>query len=386
MNVLYVTHYSAMFGANRALCEMALNCRKNGVNPSVVTLLDGDIGQVLKRNNIPCHIVGGFPWTTKNNTKAIIRYIKSVRNVVVNWFAAIKIVRICKDEQIDIIHTNSSVVNVGAMAARLSGIPHIWHVREFGDQDYHLQFYFGRQKAIRYMEKHSDEIVTISNVLQQYYKPYIGDPIKWRTIYDGVEYRNYITETKKVDKKLSILFMGVLQDTKNQMELLEALDILINREQCEDVEVFFCGGNQGVYADKMKKYAEEHGLGKYVQFAGNVNDVRPFLEKCNVGITASKMEAFGRVTIEYMYAKLCVVASDSGANVEILNDEVALKYELGHAEDLANCLKRLYFDNNLVEKLAENGYKYAMAHFTAERNANDILSEYKRIISERNKR
>ena len=50
----------------------------------------------------------------------------------------------------------------------------------------------------------------------------------------------------------------------------------------------------------------------------------------------SKNEAFGRVTVEYMLQNLAVIASDAGANSEIIENGVSgLLYRLGDVDDLA---------------------------------------------------
>src|SRR5262249_57873584 len=38
----------------------------------------------------------------------------------------------------DVVYSNSSVFAIGAMAAARLGLPHVWHLREFGGRDYGL--------------------------------------------------------------------------------------------------------------------------------------------------------------------------------------------------------------------------------------------------------
>jgi hypothetical protein len=42
---------------------------------------------------------------------------------------------IIKREQIDLVYTNTITPIEGAIAARINGIPHIWHVREILEND-----------------------------------------------------------------------------------------------------------------------------------------------------------------------------------------------------------------------------------------------------------
>jgi glycosyltransferase involved in cell wall biosynthesis len=54
-----------------------------------------------------------------------------VRRVVAAWAAdAGGLGRLARSRGVDLVHTNTSVTLGGAAAARVAGVPHIWHVRE----------------------------------------------------------------------------------------------------------------------------------------------------------------------------------------------------------------------------------------------------------------
>lgn len=379
MTILYVTHYSALFGANRALLELIEEGRKRGIKPVVVTLLDGDLVNELKKQNIPCYIIGGYPWTTKINCPEYIRVVKQARNMIINRLAVKKTVDICRKYNVDIIHTNSSVVNIGAEAAKVLKIPHVWHLREFGDEDYNLEFYIGKRKAVEYIEQNSQKIITISNVVYQHYAKYSKDKSKWQIVYDGVDSNNYILSSRYPEKKLSIAFMGVLQENKNQIELLKALKLLSDNEGVNDFEVYFIGSGGAAYTKRLKDFSMEAGILDNIHFVGNVPDVRKYLGKCNIGVTASKKEAFGRVTIEYMYAGLCVIASSTGANIEIIPPECAVLYEYGNEIDLYKKLVDLLYNPEKIIRIAEQGKKMALLRYSSERNMDGIMEVYKSL-------
>ena len=56
---------------------------------------------------------------------------------ILNLFNLPEAYRIRKKVQslnIDIIHSNSSVINFGAYLSKALGIPHVWHFREYGEE------------------------------------------------------------------------------------------------------------------------------------------------------------------------------------------------------------------------------------------------------------
>ena len=49
-----------------------------------------------------------------------------------------------KDLHFDLIHSNSSVIDVGGYISRKIGVRHIWHLRDFGELDYSLYSIWGK--------------------------------------------------------------------------------------------------------------------------------------------------------------------------------------------------------------------------------------------------
>jgi glycosyltransferase involved in cell wall biosynthesis len=67
-----------------------------------------------------------------------------------------------------------------------------------------------------------------------------------------------------------------------------------------------------------------------------------------------------------MLGGVCVLASDSGGPLEIINDNSSgLLFKTFQSCDLAEKLKYLYLDPDLRKKLASNGYEKALKDFNA---------------------
>ena len=114
---------------------------------------------------------------------------------------------------------------------------------------------------------------------------------------------------------------------------------------------------------------------------GYRSDFYPHIKEYDCGVMCSKSEGFGRVTAEYMMAGLPVIASDTGANPEIITDNVTgLLYRFGDDADLAE--KITYLVNNVykIEKLGKNAHMAAINKYTAEINAVNVLNEYRKIL------
>ena len=96
---------------------------------------------------------------------------------------------------------------------------------------------------------------------------------------------------------------------------------------------------------------------------------------------ASKAEGFGRVTVEYMYAGLAVIASDTGANPEIIDDGVnGLLYHYNDAQSMASKLVLLINNARYRETIAERGKVTVTNRFTPQINAKNIFDIYKKAL------
>ena len=95
----------------------------------------------------------------------------------------------------------------------------------------------------------------------------------------------------------------------------------------------------------------------------------------------SKYEAFGRVTVEYMSRRLAVLASNSGANKEIVKDgETGLLFDSSNFIDLACGMQKMIENKLLIMKMGDNGYKIALEQFSSELNARKFSILYRRIL------
>src|SRR5690606_6596919 len=102
----------------------------------------------------------------------------------------------------------------------------------------------------------------------------------------------------------------------------------------------------------------------------------------DVGIICSRFEAFGRVTVEYMYNRLVVVGSSSGATSELIgsNDKGYL-YQLGDIEDFASKLLHIEKNRFILPEVGNRASEYATTKFSSELNTKTIFDLYRNLYS-----
>lgn len=383
MKVVFVSHYTGLYGANKALLEVIINMKsKYGIIPIVIMPDIGEFNKKLDYLNIENYTFKYYVWVDNKNDNKIKSLLKKIRYIVYNSIAITKISKFLKDKNIDLIHTNSSVIDIGAKISKKLNIKHIWHLREFGKEDYNLIYYKKFSKAVSFIESNSDKIICISRVLKDKYIDEINNKSKWNLIYDGIQTEDYLNDIsdKDYNNGFNIIFTGLIMKSKNQMELLKAVEILVNKRNKKDIKVYYLGDGEQYYIDKMKQFCYENKLESNIFFEGRVENVREYISKSHVGVICSAKEAFGRVTVEYMMGGLAVIASNTGANVEIIENNInGLLYEIGNVDKLSDELEYLYNNREKLKQLAIKGQKDALCRFTSDVNCENIYKTYKEI-------
>ena len=62
--------------------------------------------------------------------------------IIINKFLFKRILNSLKNYNYNFIHTNSSVTNLGGYLSNKMKIPHIWHIREYGQDDFNLKIWY----------------------------------------------------------------------------------------------------------------------------------------------------------------------------------------------------------------------------------------------------
>ncbi len=382
MTVLYIIDYVTQGGAIRSFCEMVIALKKLGVRPIVCTSNRDHINDYLNDNGIQNISIGHKTVLRPVEIKGIKGPLRMLKHGVIyyfsEWIALYKISRFIKGNHVDIIHTNSARSDIGCFINKKYKIPHVMHIREFADADFDCISF--RPNYIDIFNKYTTKFVSISNAVKNHWIKKGVDSNKIVLVYNGIKFED-ITESSDQNKRESfkMIIAGGVVPTKGQKIAIEALTYLPDPIK-RGVKLDIVGWGINEYIQELKRLVKTVGLDKNVRFVGPVNDVHKHLGDYQVGLMCSKAEGFGRVTAEYMHAKLGVIASNSGANPELIQDgENGLLFKSGDAMSLAACIERLYNDRDLLIRLSHAAKDKARRSFTQEGNAKNIAEIYKEV-------
>ncbi len=384
MNVLFITDVYEIGGAFKAFKEMitALS-EEHDVTPIVIVPDKGAISDFCKTRNIRCIVTGHRQFYVNAGSTAIRRAIRFIlrpylffRYRIANC-KALKIVdRELDMSQIDIIHTNTERNDIGACLSVKYNIPHLWHLRAFGDLDYSC--FSLRPNYIEFMNRGTTMFAAISKCEAAHWIERGINKEKVQVIYDGVDSCVFRPgdSTQRSKDHVRIIMTGFISSFKGQIQLIEAISLL-EREYRKKLSVDIYGHGAFEYVRKLKKTVSGYGLEGVITFNGYNTNIHELLPSYDIGVTCSKAEAFGRVTVEDMLCGLCVIASDKGANPELVtNGQTGMLYEYGNARDLADSIRYLIDNPDRRDTMARSAEQYARQNFSKENNAHAIYEKY----------
>lgn len=303
-----------------------------------------------------------------------IRNVSSIRSAI-------------RTNQIDIIHTNSGVVPAGALAAKLAGKKHLWHIREwFGDFKQFWPYYS------TYMTALSDKIICVSETMATQFK----DKTNVVSIYNGFtipEITTPVSISPDLQKSLNgaDLVLGCTSRIrlirKGQEYLIEAIGRLTNKTG-KNIHLVLIGDYVPGYEDQKKTLEdliEKYSLKDRVHFLGHVNETLPYYSLFDVFVLPSgEPEPFGGVVMEAMSAGLPVIGSNLGGTTEQVKDGWnGFLFENRNPVDLASKIEILLNDRGKVEEFGKRSKERVVTLFSLGLHEERILGLYEDVLEGR---
>jgi glycosyltransferase involved in cell wall biosynthesis len=228
--------------------------------------------------------------------------------------------RLARSRDVALVHTNTSVTLGGAAAARVAGVPHVWHVREI---------YAGFERwwpAYRRLLLSADALPCVSRAACEQF----DDSPRAFVLHDGLA-----TTATRADRARSraslglppdgvvVAVLGRVSGWKGQDVAVRALGHPLLRDRAD---VFLCiAGDpwrgEERHLRELHEMAATLGLGDRVRHVGFREDVSEVYGAADIVAVPSKQpDPFPNAALEAAAAGCCVVASAHGGLPEMLID------------------------------------------------------------------
>ncbi len=134
-----------------------------------------------------------------------------------------------------------------------------------------------------------------------------------------------------------------------------------------NIKLLLIGASTSInkYQNKLNYLVKSLSLENNIVFTGRRTDVMNILKNSKVLIIPSSREGLPIVALEAMYCSTPIIASNSGGNIEVVQDKVnGFLFQPNDSHDL--CEKILFFYHNpkLIKIYGQNGKKILEEEFS----------------------
>jgi GT2 family glycosyltransferase/glycosyltransferase involved in cell wall biosynthesis len=231
----------------------------------------------------------------------------------------------------------------------------------------HVDFLPGRAigRAVRAAAARCDRVVALSHAVARDLDPAGGLGERLRVAHPGVETQRFATAAPP-DGRPELLLLGAVVEWKRPDLALEAAALAAVR--LPQLRLTLCGGPMGAdgpaLLERLRERAARPDLAGRVEFTGQVDDPRPFLERASCLLHCADAEPFGLVVVEALASGRPVVAPAAGGPAEVVDDEVGRLYPPGDASAAAAAIVEVLGTPGLAARLGAAGRRRAQDGFT----------------------
>jgi len=183
IRVAFLTGDPELYGANRSLLDLIEGLRRWDVVPYVTVPPAIPFAEELSRRSIDHACLKMRTWISTEASWPI-----ATSHLLDNAIALPRLARQLRAWNVDIVHSNTSRIPMGAVIAAMIRRPHIWHIRDCGDLHFGVRFEWGRPVTRRVFEM-SKCLIAISKAVRDHWAKDIC-PDKFRVIYNGVAWES----------------------------------------------------------------------------------------------------------------------------------------------------------------------------------------------------
>ena len=344
MSILHIVGAKVWGGGEQYVFDMCDELQRRGVD--VYTLID-------KRN---------ISFYERFNTvsKTLVSNLYTLQGFTSLYSVAKKI----KEEGITSIHCHSGkYILLCVFLKKITGIKLFFYKHNViarKDDAYH-----------QWIESQVDGFICVSKcVYDMQVNPKCSD--KYYLVYNGVNTHRFPEITNEIeghsndciDTPFIIGYAGRIAENKGIYVLLEAIHTLYQYDK--NVQLRICGDGKDVDIAYMKQYIIDHSMEPFVEYIGFQEDINHFYRSIDCLVAPSMVkEAFGLVLCEAMYCKTLVIASQSGAQYEIIkHGESGLLLNHVMGDEIFTTLVNVVKNPDMREKIALNGFKRVNDNFT----------------------
>jgi glycosyltransferase involved in cell wall biosynthesis len=380
IRVLFISHDAGMWGAQRTLLTLLSAIDRRVCSPLLVVPNEGPLGEMAAGNGIPVFVRNMVHWISDSSATSPMRRLRYryrfLRTLNVRCKA---IERLITENGIDLVYTNTVTCIEGAIAAKRTRKPHLWHIHEPIMRNSELipllPFWF----YCAVMKSMSNSVIFPSKALAIDYPQFSRMSY---IVYNGLP-PTFVRDRPLARAKLKnilcsdtagklIAVLGALQPRKDILTFLTAAEQVAKR--VENSIFLIVGTGFENYTNLIRNRIKELNLDSKVILLGYwKDDVYDLLAAIDVLVISSEQESFGLTAIEALAMETPVVATRCGGPEEVLMDgKTGFLVPVKEPGPMADAIVRLLMSPELARCMGATGRKHVSEFFGVDRYVQGI--------------
>lgn len=372
MNILVLNSTSDLYGASKILVAAVNMLVKKGHRAIVVLSEDGPLAKKMQEIGAEVRFI--HLGILRRKYKSIPGIINRI-GVMAKAFYALK--KLIKEDNIQLVYSNTTAVQAGAFAARSLGIKHVWHVQEIIEQPRWLQQLLGR-----ILNHYSDAVVVVSGAVKDSWSRFVSLK-KLHLVYSSIDYLPYLNTRGKLrkeigfpDNTLIIGMIGRVHYWKGQDYFLRIAGILAREfPQLRFVMIGDAFPGYEYLYENLAAIRKEENIDEVLFDLGYRTDVPELLPEFDIMVLPSLLpDPFPTVILEAMASAKPVVATDHGGAREMVTDNVTgILIPVNDPAKAAELMRPIIMDAEKRKEAGEAGRKKVLAEYSLEAFENKLI-------------
>ena len=358
MKILFISHSSVTGGAENILFALLKNLPKDKFECHCIFPRSGVLEEKIRSLEIKTYILG-LKWWISNKEDIVIgisEFCFSLRTRID------QIVDIIRSNSIDLVVTNTIAIGDGAIAAKVAGVPHLWHAHELLNSDPRLRALIDLKYFYYLIHNLSDHIVAASAAVKTELERFSSGPsAKIEVIHNGIEVPD--TESGEKTDEITVVSAGYICKRKGLSALLDSAAHVTAVIPKAKFIIYGNASEDDYYASLLKERKRKKLRNQFI-FKGFRKDLGQFLKNASVVVVPSISEPFSMVLLEAMSLGRPVVATACGGLPELIVDgETGFLVPVNDSGKLAEKILYLLQNKEMAERMGEKGQERARKVF-----------------------
>ena len=321
MNILVLHVVSDMYGSSKVLLQSVTALKARGHKVCVVVSEKGPLTDALDLEGIETKIIRlGILRRRYLNVLGLLNRA----GVLTRAFFALK--KLCKQNQIDIIYTNTAPVIIGGILSKFTGIKNVWHLHEILEPSSFMHRFFGWL-----INATAQKVIVVSDAVYNNWAGRIGAS-KMVKVYNGFEVSDInvgVNASVNLSEKLNLNNNTVLVGMVGRVNLIKGQFYFIQIAAAAKAAGLNCHfvmigdaykGYEYLYP-QLENQITALGLQNSITNLYYQSNAAAIIQQLDIFVLPSiKPDSFPVVILEAMAAGKPIIATNQGGAQEQIDD------------------------------------------------------------------